>query len=139
MSIKIKKIDTGLKKLAENMISTMKSAQGIGLAAPQVGKNICLIVMKYHLDEKRVAHIALINPEIIKKSTKNNIKEEGCLSLPDKWAKVARPDWIEVKFIDLNKNQQIWKLENLNARIALHEIDHLHGILFTDRILVASN
>jgi peptide deformylase len=60
--------------------------------------------------------------------------EEGCLSLPKEWGKVARPKWIEVRYTDLNNHAQALRLENLNARVVLHEVDHLNGVLFIDRM-----
>ena len=133
-SAKIVKIDQKIKKLADLMQEVMDEAKGVGLAAPQVGQNIRLIIIRYYLAEERTKKLVLINPEIVALSKTEIVREEGCLSLPNVWEKIARPRWVQVKFQDLKGNLQIWKMEDLNARVVSHEIDHLEGILFVDRL-----
>jgi len=134
-SKKIKVIDLQIKKLANTMLQTMVVNKGVGLAAPQIGQNIRLFIMRYMVDEDKLMYVAIINPEILNISREDVIREEGCLSLPNIWKKTVRPKWIEIKFQDLSGNVQIWKLRDLNARVALHETDHLDGILFIDRAI----
>lgn len=123
------KIDKHLKKTISKMIKTMKYEEGVGLAAPQIGKNIRLIVCL--LNEKPVV---MINPKITYTSEETNFDYEGCLSIPEETNKVERFSSITVEYIN-EKNQKLKKTYNMfEARIIQHEIDHLDGILFTDRI-----
>lgn len=130
-STNVDKFDKALKKMIQEMKATMKESKGVGLAAPQVGFNENIIIVS--LDEKNV--LAMINPEILSVSEDKVIAEEGCLSLPGVWGNVERPREIKVKFLDEKKRKHILVLKNLNARIVLHEMDHLYGILFTDKIV----
>lgn len=127
-SIKVDKITKKITKLIKDMFETMKKDRGVGLAAPQIGKNIRLIVVL--LVDKR--KIAMINPEIIEYS-KNKVKgEEGCLSLPNVWGQVERYESIMLSYLDGKNNKITLKLDGFNARVVQHEIDHLNGVLFTD-------
>ncbi len=128
-SKKIEIIDRKIKKLAQDMLETLKSAQGLGLAAPQVGESISLFVLNF--GEKS---LVFINPEIIKKSKKKEVLEEGCLSFPGLFLKIKRPKEIEIKALDLNGQEIKRKFNGLDARVIQHEIDHLNGILFIDRL-----
>jgi peptide deformylase len=131
-SREITKFDTKLKVLVEDMIETMYDADGIGLAAPQIGLLKRLIVIDLY-DEEGVK--VLINPEIIEESgTQNEI--EGCLSLPGKAGRVVRPFYVKVKGKDIDGNEVIMEGEDLLARAFCHEIDHLEGILFTDNAVM---
>lgn len=125
---RIEKIDEEVKKLAEDMIETMKSANGVGLAAPQVGKSIRLIVVNY--DEK---DFVFINPEIIEEEGES-IDIEGCLSIPGVEVPVKRAEKITLSFQNLKGRTQKIKAEGLLARILQHEIDHLNGVLIVDKI-----
>lgn len=120
--------DEKLKGLVNDMIETMYDADGIGLAAPQVGILKRIIVIDLYDDEGvRV----LINPEIIEESgTQNEI--EGCLSLPGKAGRVVRPFYVKVKGKNLDGEVITMEGDDLLARAFCHEIDHLNGILFTD-------
>jgi peptide deformylase len=138
---KIGHIDKSIKKLINDMIETLREKGGIGLAAPQMGKLIRLIVIeskgkKNHKGRKRsiITVTVLINPEIVKKSDKKETEEEGCLSLPNIWGEVPRYNEVIVK--GRNKNGQNIKIKakGLFARVLQHEIDHLNGILFTQRV-----
>jgi peptide deformylase len=123
------KIDKHLKKTISKMIKTMKYEKGVGLAAPQVGKNIRLIVCL--LNEKS---IVMINPIITYTSKETNFDYEGCLSIPEETDKVERFSNITLEYIN-EKNQKLKaNYAMFDARIIQHEIDHLDGILFTDRI-----
>lgn len=131
-SIKIDRFDKSLKKLIKEMKETMNDFKGVGLAAPQVGIHERLVLV--NLDQKKV--VAMINPEIIEFSSETKIDEEGCLSVPGKFDLVERAVSIKVKFQDENSKENILVLKDLNARIVQHEIDHLNGVLFVDKIVV---
>ncbi len=117
------------KKFIKNLGETMIKKDGIGLAAPQVDKAIRAIVV--NIDEKAMP---FINPKIIKKSLRKNIMEEGCLSIPGVFDKVKRHTIIWVEYLDLDAKKHKIKASNLFARVLQHEIDHLDGILFIDRV-----
>lgn len=117
-----------IQKLIPEMIKTMLIKDGIGLAAPQVGKSIRMVVI-HHKDKDLV----MINPKIIKKSLIKEWDEEGCLSVPGTFGDVKRHKKITVTYIDENgKDQKIFG-EGLLARVVQHEIDHLNGVLFIDK------
>lgn len=130
----VKKFDAELRKFVKDMKETMMFADGLGIAAPQVGKNIraFIIVMDYNKKSEKI--FAMINPEILEKSEEMEEGEEGCLSIPGKFAKVMRHKEITVEFFDLEGVRQILNLRNLNARVVQHENDHIDGILFVDRL-----
>lgn len=127
-SREITAFDGKLKDIVEDMIETMYDADGIGLAAPQIGLLKKIIVIDLYDDE---GVKVLINPEIIEESgTQNEI--EGCLSLPNKAGRVVRPFYVKVKGQDVEGNEVTMEGEDLLARAFCHEIDHLNGVLFTD-------
>ncbi|WP_129596350.1 peptide deformylase [Anaerophilus nitritogenes] len=125
----VDKIDDRIKTLMDDMIETMYSADGVGLAAPQVGilKRIIIIDIGEGL-------IELINPEIVEQKG-SQIDTEGCLSVPGATGEVKRPMWVKVK--GLNRNGQEVELEGKEflARAFCHEIDHLEGTLFIDKVI----
>ncbi|MFH0819696.1 MAG: peptide deformylase [bacterium] len=125
---KVEVIDEKIKKLISDMAETMYAAEGRGLAAPQVGVNLQIIVVDSG-DKSQ----AFVNPEIIKISKKSEIMEEGCLSLPGIEVKVKRSWQIEVKTLNIEGKEIKFKAEDLLARIIQHEIDHLNGKLILDR------
>ena len=126
-------IDKYIEKLAQNMVHTMYAAPGIGLAAPQVNQNKRLITIDLSVGEKSQNLIILINPELISQEGEI-ISEEGCLSIPDINEKVARPSRVVVKGVDLKEHENIYEAEGPLARALCHEIDHLNGKLFIDRL-----
>jgi len=126
----IDKIDENILNLIEEMIETMIEANGVGLAANQVGKNIQLFVINSELSKKCV----FINPEIIKMSKKTEIIEEGCLSLPNVFIPTKRAKSIKIKAINENNKQFKLKAKGLLARAIQHELDHLNGILICDNV-----
>jgi peptide deformylase len=135
-AIKIRKADDGLRKLADDMFETMLDAPGVGLAAPQIGKSIRLIVVHVPEDEEdgtKETSLKLINPEIIK-SNGSQLGPEGCLSIPGWAGDVERAEIITVKAIDMDNRPVRIKAHGYLARVLQHEIDHLDGILFPDRI-----
>jgi peptide deformylase len=109
----------------------MYKAPGIGLAAPQIGKLLRVIVVDVAPDQTP-APMALINPEVIAKSEEKATREEGCLSLPDQYAEVTRPAWVKVRYQDENGAKREVEAEGLLAACLQHEIDHLNGVLFVD-------
>jgi peptide deformylase len=127
---KISRFDAHLERLAEDMFETMRAAPGVGLAAPQIGLSIRFLVAEYE-DE----HVALVNPEIIKRSEEEELGTEGCLSIPGVVGDdVPRASAVTVKARDLKGKEIRVKAEGWYARILQHEIDHLDGVLFIDRI-----
>jgi len=131
-STKVDKIDKSTKKFAKDLLKTMIKANGLGIAAPQVGINKRLFITTLNEDTDHATAILMINPEIFWRSDETNIAEEGCLSLPKIFKPVPRSTKIKVKFLDLKGNEHLLELEGLNARVVQHENDHLDGILFTD-------
>ena len=114
------------------MLETMYAAPGIGLAAVQVGILKRLIVIDISKDKEKKNPIFLINPEIIFKSKKTSIYEEGCLSLPGYFAEIERPEECHIKYIDYDGKKKEMKANGLLATCIQHEIDHLNGKLFID-------
>jgi len=125
----VEKIDDRVKILLEDMKDTMYDADGVGLAAPQVGvlKRIILVDVGEGLLE-------MINPEIVE-TCGEEIDEEGCLSLPGVNGEVPRPEAVTVKGLNPQGQEIVVEAKNLFARALCHEIDHLNGVLFTDRII----
>ena len=119
-----------LEVLIEDMLDTMYEANGVGLAAPQVGilKQIVVIDVSENGDEP----IILINPEIIE-AEGSQTGEEGCLSVPGKSGVVTRPNYVKVKALDMNMEEVIYEGTELLARAFCHEIDHLHGTLYVSK------
>lgn len=119
-----------LNNLAKQMLDTMKKNQGIGLAAPQIGKNIQLFVADWG-----DGPLILINPKITNASKQLVADEEGCLSVPKTWGLVNRSNTISFKAFNPSGKEICMTLKDLPARIVQHELDHLQGILFIDKIL----
>jgi peptide deformylase len=122
-----------LEKISKNMIETMYSAPGIGLAAPQIGINIRLTTIDLSVGEDPSQLIVICNPEIISSEGEQK-NEEGCLSVPDFSDTVVRPMQLSVKGVNLKGEEVKYDAEGLLARCFCHEIDHLNGILFVDRL-----
>ena len=120
------------QKLMNDMLETMYSAKGIGLAAIQIGVPKRIIVMDISKEEGKKNPMYFINPKIINRNNENNTYEEGCLSVPDQFAEIDRPSKCEVEYLDYNGNKKILKAEGLLATCIQHEMDHLQGILFID-------
>lgn len=133
----ITEITPEIIQLATDMRETMHNAKGLGLAAPQVGKSVALIVLELQADEPGddyIPYMALLNPRITWKSTHKVPYSEACLSLPGIEGVVHRPDRIRVKARDLEGKEVEIRADGILARALQHEIDHLHGILFTDYV-----
>lgn len=136
----VKDITPELVELAHNMLETMYKANGIGLAAPQVGKNIRLVVIDLSKEEEERTPIILFNPEVFPEEGENpqESEEEGCLSVPDIWANVSRPSKVHLTYT--NEEGNIVDMRDVTgklARCAQHELDHLNGILFVDKISIS--
>ncbi len=126
-SAKIKKISHKIKRLALDMEKTMLEKDGIGLAAPQVGKNLRIIAIN-----TKDGPLLMFNPKITRKSWLKEWGEEGCLSLPKIYGKVKRKRNVRAVYLDENGQKKKIKAEGLLARVIQHEIDHLNGVLFID-------
>jgi peptide deformylase len=125
----VKQFDADLEKLSEDMFASMYAAQGVGLAAPQVGKSIQLAVVDVSNGKNPEAKIVLVNPEITHAEGEVR-EEEGCLSIPGFRGYVVRPQFVTVKAQNVKGEPFEIRGENLLARAFCHEIDHLHAILF---------
>ena len=120
------------RKLMDDMLDTMYAAPGIGLAAVQIGVPKRIIVMDISRDEDKKEPRYFVNPVIKKKNDKTSKYEEGCLSVPDQFAEIERPNECEVEYLDYNGKKQLLKTDGLLATCIQHEMDHLEGILFID-------
>ena len=120
------------RKLMDDMLDIMYKAPGIGLAAIQIGIPKRIIVMDISRDEKKREPRYFVNPIIKKRNEEKSVYEEGCLSVPDQFAEIERPNSCEVEYLDYHGNKQLLKAEGLLATCIQHEIDHLEGILFID-------
>ena len=124
---------SAVRALAPRMLATMYAAPGIGLAAPQVGSDLRLVVLDIGPKEKPEPMV-LVNPEILAASAETALREEGCLSLPGIYAEVERPARVKVRWLDLEGARREIEAEGLLGVCLQHEIDHLDGVLFVDRI-----
>ena len=144
-AVPVADIDSGVKKLAGNMLELMLQKNGVGLAAQQVGKTIRIFVMfvppKYDLDKSDGQRLnpeindplVMVNP-VLKERKGAQSEKEGCLSVPEIFAPVHRAYEVSVSFLDLHGKQLQIKARGLMARVIQHELDHLDGILFVDRV-----
>ncbi len=131
---RISKVDESVRDLARDMLRSMYAANGIGLAAPQVGVHKQLLVIDLDPENAAAPPLVLINPEIRSFGPGLETYEEGCLSIPGVYLNVVRPTTVEVSYRDdLGRPQRI-KTDGLLARCIQHEMDHLNGVLFVDRV-----
>lgn len=126
----VKNIDSSIKELSREMIETMHQADGVGLAAPQVGLSLRMFVTDVEEDGPRV----FINPQIIKTSIKETVYEEGCLSVPGIWAEVKRPAEVTVQAYNEKGSPFTLEARGMLARCIQHEYDHLNGTLFISKV-----
>lgn len=129
----IKKFDAELAQLAEDMFATMYAAQGVGLAAPQIGKSLRMAVVDVTTGKNPEAKIIMVNPEIIHAEGEVR-EEEGCLSIPGFRGYVVRPQFVTVRAQNAKGETFEIRGENLLARAFCHEIDHLNGVLFLQHL-----
>ncbi len=128
-AVDVQTIDDEIKNLIETMFETMYDENGIGLAGPQVGKNLRLFVIELDDEVRRV----FINPQIVSTSQETSLYEEGCLSVPGIYKEIERPVKISVQALDENGKAFTIEADGLLARAIQHEYDHLEGVLFIDR------
>ena len=128
----VDKVDKNEQKLMDDMVETMYAANGIGLAAIQIGFPKRIIVMDVSKDKTNKNPMYFVNPIILNKATEQSNYLEGCLSLPDQFAEIKRPEKCEVEYLDYNGEKKLLQAEGLLATCIQHEIDHLEGILFID-------
>jgi peptide deformylase len=131
---RISKVDESVRDLARDMLRSMYAANGIGLAAPQVGVHKQLLVIDLDPENAAAPPLVLINPEIRSFGPGLETYEEGCLSIPGVYLNVVRPTTVEVTYRDDLGRPQRMKTDGLLARCIQHEMDHLNGVLFVDRV-----
>ena len=136
---RISKVDGSMRELAKNMLTSMYSAKGIGLAAPQVGIQKRILVIDLDIENPTTPPHVFINPEITASSASIGTYEEGCLSIPGVYLDVIRPSSIKLSFRDEMGRPKKMNADGLLARCIQHEIDHLNGILFVDRVTNQEN
>lgn len=133
----VKQFGLALKALADDMLETMHAANGLGLAAPQIGVLQRLFVAYLPKDEEDPQsgkNFVLVNPQIVQASPESVEGVEGCLSIPSWYGRVARPEWVVVKAMNVHGKPIRIKAHGMLARVFQHEIDHLSGVLFVDYI-----
>jgi peptide deformylase len=132
----VTEVDAELRKTVSDMLETMYKAPGIGLAGTQVGvmKRICVVDVADRKAGEEPRPMVLLNPDVAWRSEDEDTAEEGCLSLPNQYADVTRPKAVRVRYLDLEGAEQEVEADGLLARCLQHEIDHLDGVLFVDRI-----
>lgn len=144
-SRRIEKVDDEIRALAADMIDTMNAAEGVGLAAQQIGetRSICVILVPPDYDKDETGArmhphldgpVVLLNPEITAASKTVAGRDEGCLSFPEIRATIQRFTEVTVSFMDIEGRPRVEKLRDFAARVAQHEIDHLNGVLFIDKM-----
>ena len=130
----VKAVDDDVRALMDDKLESMHVANGIGLAAPQVGDSRRVIVVDISLAEEEPDPIRMANPELLWVSDEEGNHEEGCLSLPEQYAEVERPESIRVRYLDRSGEEQELDATGMLATCIQHEMDHLDGILFVDHI-----
>jgi peptide deformylase len=131
-SAAVERVDKDLRALADDMLETMYAAPGIGLAAIQVGVPRRLVVADVSKNEEAREPQIFVNPEVVWSSDERNVYEEGCLSIPEYYAEVERPQRVRVAYVDLAGEKREIEADGLLATCLQHEIDHLNGVLFID-------
>lgn len=130
----VEKVDARIAKLMDDMLETMYDANGIGLAAPQIGVLDRVIVVDVHEKDEPPRPFKMANPEIVWASDERVACEEGCLSVPDHYADVTRPKAVRVRYLDHQNEIRELEAEGMLATCIQHEIDHLNGVLFVDHL-----
>ena len=129
----VEAVDEEVRRLMDDMLETMYAAPGIGLAAPQVAVHKRVLVVDISPAGERDP-LRMANPELIEVSEETNLHEEGCLSFPDQYAEVVRPERIRVRYLDYQNEIREIEAEGLLATCIQHEMDHLDGVLFVDHL-----
>jgi peptide deformylase len=128
----VKEITSEIRKLADDMLETMYDAPGVGLAAIQIGMPVRMVTMDVSKSEDEHQPMVLINPEITWASEEKRVYEEGCLSIPEYYEEVERPDRVRFRYMNLQGETVEQDADGLLATCVQHEIDHLNGVLFID-------
>ena len=134
VSTDVATVDAEIRKLVDDMTESMYAAEGIGLAAVQIGVAKRVIVIDLDQKEGKKNPRAFINPNILWASEETAVFEEGCLSVPEIWDDVERPARIKAEYLDRDGNKQVLEADGLLATCLQHEMDHLNGILFIDHL-----
>lgn len=130
----VEKVDAEISQLMDDMMETMHGANGIGLAAPQVGVQKRVLVMDISAKDEDPTPVYMANPEIVWASEDEGLHEEGCLSLPDQFADVVRPRAVRVRYLDHENEIRELDADEMLAVCVQHEMDHLDGTLFVDHV-----
>ncbi len=130
----VARVDKEIRKLMDDMLVTMHSAPGIGLAAPQVGDHRRVLVIDVARGDEPPQPYRMANPQIVWRSDTFVLNDEGCLSFPDHYAEVGRPDRVRARYLDHENEMREIEAEGLLARCLQHEIDHLDGVNFVDHL-----
>lgn len=133
-SAKVEVVTDEVRTLLNDMLETMYANDGIGLAAVQIGVHLRCIVVDVAVREGRNEPIKLINPEIVDESQDISIFQEGCLSFPDQFSDVERPEKVTIRYMDENGTEKTMQCDGIMATCIQHEIDHTNGIVFVDHI-----
>jgi peptide deformylase len=128
----VKEITSEIRRLADDMLETMYDAPGVGLAAIQIGVPVRMVTMDVSKSEDEHQPMVLINPEILWASEEKRVYEEGCLSIPEYYEEVERPDRVRFRYMNLQGEIVEQDADGLLATCVQHEIDHLNGVLFID-------
>ena len=128
----VEEVNDEIRSLMDDMLETMYDAPGIGLAAIQIGVPKRVIVIDLSKGDEKKSPMFFVNPEIIVKSNDDAVYEEGCLSVPNQFAEINRPETCKVKFLDYKGKEQTLEAKGLLATCIQHEMDHLEGVLFID-------
>ncbi len=131
---KVQKVDDELRKLLDDMLETMYASNGCGLAAPQIGVSKRIVVIDIAHEDEEPKPLYMVNPEIVWQSEEKEISEEGCLSVPGQRAEVERPAAVRIKYLDYDGKEQELEANDFLAVAAQHEIDHLDGVLYIDKL-----
>lgn len=130
----VEAVDDDVRQFMDDMLESMYAANGIGLAAPQVGDDRRVIVVDVARPEEEPQPMFMANPQIVGVADEDRVHEEGCLSLPDHYAEVVRPDAITIRYLDRENEIREIEADGMLATCIQHEIDHLDGILFVDHV-----
>lgn len=130
----VARVDDAVRQLADDMLDTMYAAPGIGLAAIQIGVPSRMLVVDVAREGEEPAPLVVINPEIVWASDEHSVYQEGCLSIPEYYEDVERPEKIGLRFLDRDGAEREIEADGLLSTCLQHEIDHLNGVLFIDHI-----
>ena len=133
-SVSLPQVDEHHRELIKQMYEIMYSANGVGLAAPQIGLNIRIFILDASSRDEEKKPMTMINPKIISLDENKVPYEEGCLSFPEHFAEIDRPEKIKMEYLDEDNSKKISTFSGFESRIIQHELDHLNGKLFIDHL-----